>query len=211
MASQNGKGLSYLIIAFFLTEIALIAMVLPHSWMKSIGSQDRVYAYTWFGESFDTKTIDQATAWYKKLFISSGIEPSSYDMLINKWDAKGNVEIDDRGLAKVVKERLDTVWMAMGLAMYRLSEIFKWLLLLAPVIFGIFIDAVTQREINKWKFSAPSPSTHLASEVCIKFVFVLFIIIPIAPFPLFSPIIPLGIGLMAVSVWVLIVNMSKHI
>jgi len=211
MATQNGKSVTYLIVAFFLTEIALITMVLPYSWMQSIGSHDREYAYTWFGEKFDASTLGQATGWYNKLFINSGVKQSSYDLLINKWDAKGAVKIDDRGLSKIAIERLNTMWSALGLALYRLSEIIKWLVLMSPLIFGIFVDAITQREINKWKFSGPSPSTHLASEICIKFIFVLFIVIPIAPIPMFSPIIPFGIGIMAISIWVLIVNMSKNI
>lgn len=212
MADKKNKSHLFIIV-LFLTELAVITLVVPHTWTQYIFFQDRKSANLFLGKDFESEILRGAKNWFNQLFMATGLQQASYDMMINKWnkDKQSKSRIDDRGITMFAKERLDTFWDAMGIVLYRLHETLMWVAFLGPLMFGVLVDAITQRDINKYRFSGPSPSTHYASGTSIFSMALILIIIPLAPFPMYAEIIPAAILIMSISVWIFIVNMSKHI
>jgi hypothetical protein len=208
---KKKRGLFWLVTALFLTELGIVFLAVPHSWVMTVGSYDRGFVYQWFGEGFEEKVLSDAVEWFNATFTNTGIQEATYDFLVGQWNATGKVQIDDRGLKSLTEDRLDTVWAAMSVAFYRLSETSKWVVYMAPLLFAILIDGFAQREINKWRFFMPSPMVHYASRMAIITGFSLIVLIPFAPIPLYAPLLPVLIAIMGVFVWVAVTNLSKRL
>ncbi|WP_287961699.1 DUF4400 domain-containing protein [Alcanivorax sp.] len=208
--NRGGKGYLWFLAALFLTEIGIVFLVAPNSWVSRCFSWDRGFVYQWFGQGFEQDVLHQAASWYDALFEKTGIKQASYDFLINDWNNDG-LQIDDRGLSAWAAERLKTTWLAISLACYRFSQIWAWLVLLLPLLFGMVVDALTQREINKWRFFSPSALVHYSTHMAIGALASLLLLVPFLPLPMYAPAIPGGMVIVGAIGWVSIGNLGKRL
>jgi len=208
---KRKRGFAWFVMALFLTELGIVFLVIPHAWVSRVGSYDRGFVYQWFGGDFEARVLRDAMSWFNALFVNTGIQDATYNFLIGQWDNSQGVQIDDRGLGALTKDRLSTMWAAVSVAMYRFSEMAKWCALLLPLLFAVVVDGLTQREINKWRYFSPSPVVQHASTMTILMVSALGLLLPFAPVPLYAPLIPVLMVLALMTAWMALANMAKRL
>ena len=199
------------ITALFLTELAIVFLVVPHGWVSKIGGYDRAFVLQWFGPAFEEKVLNDAMQWFDTVFVKTNIQDSTYRFLVGQWNASGDIPLDDRGLGALTVDRLNTAWAAVSVAFYRFSETLKWAVVVLPLMVGALLDGLTQREINKWRYFMPSPMLQHGVRLFILSVVGLALILPFAPIPMYAPLLPLLVCLTAVFLWAGAANLSKRL
>lgn len=193
------------------TELVLVAFLIPEATLNRLWEVEHQRAMAWVGEEAVTSMDETARSWYRAVVIDSGLQAGLHDLLIDRWKEQGELAVDDRGFGDWFAGRLNALWLAVAIALYRVAVVAVWFPPLIPVIAAVAWDAWFQRRIYQHRFRHPSPALYTAARW--KFIILagILMLTPLLPIPLPGFWVPLGVLLVAIMGWIGFVNLRKRI
>ena len=209
---KQQRGPIMMLITLLLLEAGVVFLAMPKEPLLKVREKEAKAVASVLGEESAAKIKKMADNWYVASFVKTGAMKATYDFLLNQWEGKeGDLQLDDRGLSKLVDQRLDVFWLSVHQAYYRFAVMLSWLPYLFPFLFVSTIDGLLQREIRKWQFSFSSPAAHQAATKTIYYIFAVVVLSPFVPISLPPLAMPFLMGVCALSMWVSVANIQKRI
>jgi hypothetical protein len=188
-----GRWASFFLTILFVGMIALWAII-PVEYMESIQHQEQIQIIT----------DEKSGAW---------IDSHVANVLTNVADAaaKKIYSIGDSKFELWLKTRIYISIIWIKIITYRAYTLIMWLIIGFPFIVASTIDSYYIREARKTTFISQSPILH---KFGINLLYIIFFIVSIwMIFPLSMPIIiaPVVVLCIAISLWLLIINLQKRL
>jgi hypothetical protein len=205
--SLVGISLPVLTLVLLLSELGVIFLCLPASWMKQVYVQERQLVERQLGEEVLQSIETTTSGWFKRFVVDTGVLASSYSLA----ERRGKDPFDDRGLGGWFANRLDVFWVAIRQMLFRFGVVELWLSCALLFIAAAFIDALLQRQILKYETGAASPLMYRIAEWIIAGVFMAIFLSPLLPVTMMSPLaVPVGMGAVAFALWFAVVKSAKR-
>lgn len=191
-----------------LSELGLIFLLLPGTWMKQVYISERKMVARQLGPEALAKIEAQSSDWFKRFIVDCGALSGSYGIC----ERQGKDPFDDRGLSKFFGDRLDVFWVAVRQLFFRISVVALWLWPGLLMLAATAADAVFQRQMLKFKSSSASPALYHYAAVGIALVFMGLLLAPMMPYPIMEPLaVPAGLALICLALWAGLVRSAKRV
>lgn len=205
--AQGGNKWGYTkVLVYFLTALGIVFCILPMSYMEGVYVQDSRMAASQLGEETLKLIDEQSSAWFQKAIVDTGVLRGSYGF----FERQGKDPFDDRGLGALFAKRLDVLWVAVRQMFFRLYVWLIWLpcaLLFVPLL----QDAYQQLQIHKNQSSSFSATRYSLAKRSFAGLLAGLILGPIIPFQIPPLAVPVALGALGATLWVLMAYSPKRI
>lgn len=213
MASKQPKtelGKHRLIFAIFLVQLFIVLMFNCMPYIKGMLMYERQLNAAIIGKTSEIAIKDRADALFTAAFVNTGAYAATLQFVMSAVSAaRPDTTVSPDNNALVV--RMQSAWMIVWLALYRMIGALSWLLLVIPAGLALLIEALYFREIRKWKYILTSPTLLELSKGVSVFFWVGIVYGLVAPIPLPSWMIAIFAIMTLMSHRSRIINTEKRV
>jgi hypothetical protein len=191
LTEKEGRGVwlfaVFSTVLLIVLEFIFFAALIPGDWSDQVRTTELRWLVSAQGGASASDIVRRAEDWYQLLFVRTGLEPWSYQLLTTGPDFEPGLGMEKLGEYPFwdwLKGRLDVIWASLAQALQRLSMLLAWwpfLLLLCGAALG---DGLLRRRIRQHSFTYPSPLAHHYAMVGMFWLVAIVIFLLLLPIPL---------------------------
>ncbi|MBT4836484.1 MAG: DUF4400 domain-containing protein [Methylococcales bacterium] len=210
MAEKKAKKSMLMITMILILEAIIVIAFISPGWIEEQIDKEHEATQAWLGEEKAVEIKTGAFVFYKTYFLDTDFQKAMYQLFIPTQKQKErSVGMETTGdvFFDWLKERFDAIWFSIYQTTYRVLMIFSWLPFFIPIIIATVIDGLMTRECKKREYGYTSDVRYNMSFKSIYLMMVIFLIYIFTPIQITPMIVPMCLGVIAFSVWIL----SSHI